>query len=334
MIVQIFLIIAVFLLSLVTTWVVMKIAIRRSIIDLPNERSSHTDPTPRGGGLAIAISWYLYLAVSYFLGIMELRLLLSLLPGCIIIIISLYDDVKGLPPYLRILVHFGAAALGLFFLGGLNHIDFGTNIVSLSWMLNIFILVGIVWLINLFNFLDGIDGYLGSEAVFIFGILAFLVSDFSALVFAICVLGFLFWNWPKAKIFCGDVGSTLIGYTLAIFAIYYQNTSRLSLLFPVMLSGLFWIDATVTLIRRIRNGEKLSRPHRKHAYQRLCHSGLSHQHVLLLGLGINCVLLVLSLIGIRNIQYLPLLFLAHILVVLLFIKYADKKKKFERFASI
>jgi UDP-N-acetylmuramyl pentapeptide phosphotransferase/UDP-N-acetylglucosamine-1-phosphate transferase len=319
----------VLLLSFSSTYIIRKIAIKRSIVDYPNERSSHTIPTPLPGGLAIVVVWYSYLVFGYYIGLVELKLFLALLPGIILVVVGLFDDLRGLSPYFRIIIHFITALSGLYFLGGLNQIDIGIYLLHTNWLVNILVLIGIVWWINIFNFLDGIDGYLGSEGLFIFISLSIFVSGFSTLVIAVCIFGFLLWNWPKATIFCGDVGSTLIGYTVAVFAIYYQNTNRLSLLIPIMLSGLFWMDATVTLIRRIFNHEKLMFPHKNNACQRLNQAGFNHQKILLIGWMINIVLFILSYVSFHKTRYLPYFFVIHIIIISIFIAYADRKKKFE-----
>jgi len=321
--------ILVFLSSFLCTAIVRKIAIRKSIIDYPNERSSHTIPTPLPGGLAIVVVWYAYLIFGYNVGLVNAKLFFALLPGILLVVIGFFDDLKGLSPYFRIVIHFIVAISAFFILGEINNIDLGVLVIHSNWLISILVVIGIVWWINIFNFLDGIDGYLGSEGLFIFLSFFVLVSDFSSVVMAVCILGFLIWNWPKAKIFCGDLGSTLIGYTVAVYAIYFQNTKSLSLLIPIMLCGLFWMDATVTLIRRIINREKLILPHKKNACQRLNQAGFSHKKILLMGWVINILLFILSFASFHNMKYLPYLFLAHTIVVYTFIRYADRKKKFE-----
>jgi UDP-N-acetylmuramyl pentapeptide phosphotransferase/UDP-N-acetylglucosamine-1-phosphate transferase len=321
--------IIVFLLSFLTTAIVRKIAIRKSIIDYPNERSSHSTPTPLPGGLAIVVVWYGYLFYGYKNGMIDEKVFLALLPGIFLVVVGFLDDLKGLSPFFRIVIHFIVAISGLMLLGGINHIDLGIYIIPSNLLVNILVLIGIVWWINIFNFLDGIDGYLGSEGLFVFLGLFVFVPDFSLLVMAVCILGFLIWNWPKAKIFCGDVGSTLIGYTVAVFAIYYQNANRLSILIPIILCGLFWMDATITLMRRMRNHERILLPHKKNACQRLNQAGFSHQKILLMGWAINILLFILALTSYHYIHNLPYLFVAHTLVVFGFIRYADRKKKFE-----
>jgi UDP-N-acetylmuramyl pentapeptide phosphotransferase/UDP-N-acetylglucosamine-1-phosphate transferase len=287
---DVFFLILFFVISFIGTHLVRKIVINKSIIDIPNSRSSHDVPTPRGGGLAIAVSWYLFLILWFALGRIQLRLFLALFSSIILVIVSFIDDVKDLPPRIRLFSQVISSILGLLALKGFYGIDIGFKYFEFPIWMNLFVLGGIIWMINLFNFMDGTDGYLGMEGVFIFTSLSIFNGDYMSLMFAIIILGFLLWNWPKAKIFCGDVGSTLIGYTFIIYAIYYQNTHQTSFLISLILSGLFWGDASITLFRRWKNKESLSIAHKKHAYQRLIQGGYSHKKVLFIGLFINSIL--------------------------------------------
>ena len=142
------------------------------------------------------------------------------------------------------------------------------------------------------------------------------------------VAGFLAWNWHKAKIFMGDVGSTLLGYTIAIFSIYYQNNG-VSLLIWVILFGLFWFDATLTLLRRSKNREKLSQAHRKHAYQRLVQSGMPHDRVVFFAMGINLVLVILGYSAFSHPAGVIGYFAVAVLVLYGAMKIVDQRKKFE-----
>ena len=183
----------------------------------------------------------------------------------------------------------------------------------------------IIWFINLYNFLDGINGYAGSEAVFLAlaGFVLFGGNHF--LVLGVAVLGFLYWNWNKAKIFMGDVGSTLLGYNIAIFTIYYANEEATNFWIWIILFGLFWFDATLTLVRRKRNKEKLSQAHKKHAYQRLTQSGWSHFKVTNYSIGINLILFAI-------VYFVSNIFIAFVFALILLIltmKFVDSKKAFE-----
>ena len=279
-----------FLFSFGLTWFIKEHAIKNELLAEINERSSHSIPTPHGGGIAIAITWFTGLSYLFFRGETDDRLYYALMAGVLIAVVSYLDDLYELKPRTRFLTQLFTALTGLYFLGGLHTLDFGLFTIENPLITNTVAAVGIIWFINLYNFLDGIDGYAGSEAVFL-GVAGFLLfGGEHFLVLAASVLGFLVWNWHRAKIFMGDVGSTLLGYTVAIFTIYSANRESSDLWVWIVLFGLFWFDATLTLWRRYRNKEKLSEAHKKHAYQRLTQSGWSHSKVVIASMMFNTVL--------------------------------------------
>lgn len=168
--------------------------------------------------------------------------------------------------------------------------------LNLFWLINVLAVIAIVWMINLYNFMDGIDGIAGTEAITISGAAAiFLWVQNSGLV-AVCllilaaVLGFLIWNWPPAKIFMGDVGSGFLGFVIAVLAIWSENSGAAPLLIWLLLLGVFIVDATVTLVKRMTRGEKLYEAHRSHVYQLAVQAGYSHKQVTLTILLINMML--------------------------------------------
>lgn len=317
-----------FMLSFLITYCIRYIALKKSLLALPNERSSHTIPTPHGGGIAIVLCWFTGLTYLFKCSMLDTSLFYALMVGGILSLVSYFDDLYELSPKIRLLTQAFVSILGLYALGGLSRIDFGFWVIENPLITNALALLGIIWFINLYNFLDGIDGYAGSEAIFlaIAGWLLFGGEHFLVLIAG--VAGFLVWNWHKAKIFMGDVGSTLLGYTIAIFALYYQNNG-VSIFVWLILFGLFWVDATLTLFRRYKKGEKLSQAHRKHAYQRLVQSGLSHGKVVLLAQGINFVLFILGYSASLNTPLLISSFFSALLIVYGVIKFVDKRKKFE-----
>jgi Fuc2NAc and GlcNAc transferase len=319
------------LLSFALTKIIQIIARKKKIIDIPNQRSSHDTPTPRGGGLAIACIWYLLISFLFVTYRIPNNLYFALLSGIVISIVSLIDDLKNVPPFIRIAAQFVSVSASLFFLGGLQTIDLGFVSCNIPLIFNLLVIIVWVWCINLFNFMDGIDGYLGTEAVFIFLSLFLFTGNRLVLYLVPIILGFLFLNWPKARIFSGDTGSTLIGFSLMVFAIYFQNSGTISIIVPLILTGLFWMDATVTLYRRLMNREKLIVAHNKHAYQRLVRAGFSHSKVLNIGILINLFLFATAYLSWHYVPDLILLGLfLQIILVLGFIKYADSKKKFKR----
>lgn len=318
-----------FVLSFLVTGLFRSYALRKSIIDIPNDRSSHTVSTPRGGGIAIAIAWFAGLAFFFIAKKIESQLFYALLSGLPLVMVGFADDIFTLSPRIRFIVQALCAFLGLFFLGGLESLGFGYKELNLTLLLTPLAFIAIIWAINLFNFLDGIDGYIGTEVVFIGLSVYFLSGDQIGLLLAVATLGFLFWNWEKAKIFMGDVGSTLLGYNVAIMTIYHQNNHISTIPVWLILTSVFWVDATITLLRRIRNREKLSLAHRKHAYQRIVQSGFSHQKTVLWALGINLIGFILAWLS-MNFRTWDWLFLFADLILLFFVvKYIDKVKAFE-----
>lgn len=272
------------------TYLIKEYAIKKSLVAHVNERSSHTAPTPHGGGVAIAIVWFGGLVYLYVNGQIEQNFFYALMFGVIISVVGYIDDLFELSAKIRIFIQGSVALGGLYALGGLHGVDFGFFSVENQIVVNIFALLLIVWFTNLYNFLDGIDGYAGSEAVFLVSAGFVLFGGNHFVVLAVAVLGFLFWNWQRAKIFMGDVGSTLLGYTVAIFTIYYANQNAINLWIWITLFALFWFDATIALLRRYINGDKLSLAHKKHSYQRLVQFGWSHSRVVLWSIVINIIL--------------------------------------------
>lgn len=315
----------VFILSFLLTYFIKNYAIKKSLVDIPNHRSSHSIPTPHGGGIAIAITWFIGISYLFYTNDIDSSLYSALMIGTVISIVSYFDDLFELSARVRLLTQTLVAIIGIYLLGGLEKIDLSFIVIENPILTNIFAFLTIIWFINLYNFLDGIDGYAGSEAIFL-GIAGFLIFGGNHfLVLVVSVLGFLVWNWHKAKIFMGDVGSTLLGYNIAVFTIYYANIESSNLWIWIILFGLFWFDATLTLLRRYKNGERLSQAHRKHAYQRLVQGGWAHDKVVLFSLFINALLFCL-------VYFISNIFIAFIIAIVLLygiVKFVDTKKNFE-----
>ncbi|TLP37768.1 MraY family glycosyltransferase [Arcobacter arenosus] len=316
------------LISFSLTYFIKEYAIKKSLVATVNERSSHTVPTPHGGGIALAITWFLGLLYLYFTDDIDLNLFYALLVGIVISLVSFLDDIYELSAKLRLIFQSLVSLGGLYFLGGFESLDFFVFSIENQIVTNIFAFFMIIWFINLYNFLDGINGYAGSEAIFLSlsGFILFNENHFIVLIVA--VLGFLYWNWNKAKIFMGDVGSTLLGYNIAVFTIYYSNQTSENFWIWIILFSLFWFDATVTLIRRKLNGEKLSQAHKKHAYQRLTQAGWSHYKVTNYSVVVNIILFCL-------VYFVSNIFIAFIFSIILLnfvMKYIDKKKSFIKYS--
>jgi Fuc2NAc and GlcNAc transferase len=313
------------LLSFALTYFIKEYAIKKSLVATVNERSSHSVPTPHGGGIAVSLTWFIGLIYLYINEQIEPTLFYALIIGAVIAVVGLVDDIIELKAIPRMIVFTLVGASGLYIIRGLETITFGLFDISNIVVTSIFAMLLILWYINLTNFIDGIDSYLSVKFIFlsVAGLLLFGGAHFAVL--GVSVLGFLYWNWHKAKIFMGDVGSTLLGYTIAIITIYYANIESSNLWIWVTLYGVFWFDATVTLVRRLLNGEKPSVPHKKHAYQRLTQAGWSHSRVTLSALGLNLVIFAL-------VYFIPNIAISFALsLALLYVAYrfVEVKKKFE-----
>ncbi|MES2838616.1 MAG: glycosyltransferase family 4 protein [Bacteroidota bacterium] len=318
----------IFISSFLITYLVRQFAIKKSIMDIPNERSSHTIATPRGGGLAIAITWFSGITFLFFTNDIDSNLYYALISGILISIISFIDDIYNLKSTPRIFVQAICAGLALYFVGGLQKLDLGFYVIENVYLLSAIAFIGIIWFINLFNFIDGIDGYTASETIFIAIALFLLTGQSLSLILAFSALGFLIWNWQKAKIFMGDIGSTLLGFTIIVIAIHYQNTNEISLINSLILTSVFWFDATYTLFKRFLNKEKLSQPHRKHFYQRIVQSGFSHQKTVLYAMFINVILFLLIYLTSKNSNIILFSLFINLLLLFIVSKLIDKRKPF------
>lgn len=255
------------------------------ILDHPNDRSLHSAPVSRTGGIAIC--------GSLFVGLMMLWLGfdIALLPrqvvyGVVIIaILAIFEDRLGLSPLIRLCVQLGAALL-LVSDGFLMHGELVPG-VNLPSELAVSVLIAVtmtLWLINLYNFMDGMDGFAGGMAVIGFGALAglgMLKGDMhfatAALIICTAVAGFLWFNFPPAKIFMGDTGSTTLGFLVAAFAIWASRAKIADLWLTLLIFSPFIMDASVTLLRRLVQGKPVWQAHRSHYYQRLVQIGWGHR---------------------------------------------------------
>ena len=297
---------AAFLLSYMGVAGVRRWAERRQLLDIPNERSSHVRPTPRGGGLVIVI---LSTAGIIFAWLRDptaspTALIAYLVGAWLIAGVSWLDDLRSLPNRVRFAAHsLGAVVvvLGVGYWGVVDLPLLGT--VSLGWLGLIITLLWIVGLTNAYNFMDGIDGIAGGQAV-VAGIgwaaLGYLINQpligLMGVLLAAASLGFLGHNWPPARIFMGDVGSAFLGFTFAALPVSAaQQNPRLAVA-GVLLVWPFVFDATFTFLRRLRNGENVFAAHRSHLYQRLVIAGYRHRTVTLLYIGLAAAGTILALL--------------------------------------
>jgi Fuc2NAc and GlcNAc transferase len=292
--------------SYALTGLVLRLATSRGWLDVPNARSSHQEPTPRGGGVAIVACGIFGLIAGWAAGWVTAPQAIGLGGGGLLVaVVGWLDDRFTRSPLHRLGVHFLAAVWAVYSLGGL-----GTEVVHgisvRGWVLNALAVLAIVWATNLYNFMDGIDGIAAGEGLSVgaFAGLLLLFKGENDLAFIAGLLaavsaGFLVWNWSPAHIFMGDVGSGFLGFAFGSLAIAAEKQSAGSLLYMLLLAGVFVFDATITLLRRALHRERIHAAHRRHAYQRIAQAGFSHSQVSAFALALNAVLggLVLLTVG-------------------------------------
>ena len=308
---------------------VRRYAVANDILDLPNARSMHTTAIPRGGGVAIVLPVLTAIAVAGAAGILDPATALGLgLGGALVALAGWVDDRGGLRPSTRLGVQLVAALILVASLGWPSVLHIGGWSADLGVGGIIVALLFTIWCTNLYNFMDGIDGFAGAEAVLVFGIggVLLLTTDVTglALVCAAVVgasLGFLRWNWSPAKLFMGDVGSGMLGFLVAGVALASEREGSAQAMSWVLLLGVFVFDATVTLVRRVANGERPSAPHRDHAYQRLVQGGWTHRGVSIGGGVLTLVLGALAAVGwTESARQLPALAAGVVLLSLVFLR--------------
>lgn len=287
--------------ALAATRLLIGLLQRRQILDRPNTRSSHVIPVPRGGGIALLTVVLLLWAMAAFIEptvwAFGQPLLFAASGAVLLAAVSWVDDLRGLGPLPRLLVQAGGVTLGLAALPGEQHVFQG---LLPFWLDRLGAGLAWIWFVNLYNFMDGIDGIAASETVCIgIGIAAIGLTGainpelgLLALVLAAAALGFLRWNWQPAKIFLGDVGSVPVGYLTGwlLLLIATQGAWSAALLLPLY----FLADATFTLMRRFLRGDRVWRPHREHLYQQAVRRGLPHARVVGAMLGCNAALVALA----------------------------------------
>jgi Fuc2NAc and GlcNAc transferase len=280
----------------------------RGILDVPSERSSHSAPTPRGGGLGIVIVTVLGALTAGAAGWISFPVVIALVGGgSAVAVVGWLDDAKGLSPTIRLATHFGAAVWALFWLGYFPSAQFGSTSPVAGVIAVIISLLALTWSISAYNFMDGIDALAGSEAVWvgaIGGVFALLTGHrdvaFIALLLSSASLGFLLWNLPPAKIFLGDVGSGFLGYSFAVLALFSERSGSLPAIAWLVLLGVFAFDSTVTLLRRLARREKWYVTHRESAYQRAAVHFGRHSPVTAIVIAVDVILAVLCWVGLTR----------------------------------
>lgn len=286
---------------------------RLRLLDHPNERSLHDRPMPRTGGLGILASLglgiLLELSVALLgIGAQPLETKTSIwVVGMMLLlsVVSLWNDWAELAPALRFVVH-ALAAAGVVLGAGLTIDTVGLPLIGvwrLGWLGVPFTIICLMWMTNLYNFMDGMDGFAGGMSVLGFGFLSYIAwstgqsfMTWLSLLTVGAAAGFLLYNWPPAKIFMGDVGSILLGFLAGALSVMGVHQKEFDLWVPVLIFSPFIVDATVTLLRRLLRGKRIWQAHREHYYQRLVLLGWSHrktvlvEYCLMLACGISAII--------------------------------------------
>ncbi len=280
-----------FLGSALFCFIYLRLALRWRILDHPDHRSSHQSPTPHGGGLPMMLALALGSGLSVAWGWQWPQVFCGGVGIALgLVLVGVLDDLYGLPVRLRFALY-TLSCLGLLLL------VFGPpgGWPLATWLLMPVFLLGALWLLNLYNFMDGIDGLAATQCILACSTAAFLagwrgadpVYGNACLMLAAVHAGFLIWNWAPARLFMGDAGSVPTGFLLALLALWGSAAAYLPVACWLILLAAFITDATGTLAHRARRGEKLTRPHREHAYQRLSRAFDGHRPVVVLLLAIH-----------------------------------------------
>jgi len=276
---------------------------RLAIVAVPNQRSSHTVPTPTLGGVPVVLATGLFLALQGAAGVPAAWGVLG--GGALLAVVGAWDDLRDVNAAIRLLCHIAAAVLTLALLG----LDWPLLLVALAGF-------GLVWLINLFNFMDGIDGIAGVQ-VLVYCVGAQLAGGgipgwLGSLdwVLAGATLGFLAFNWPPAKIFMGDAGSGFLGLLLGFLTLALAQEDFLPFVASLILLAGFWFDASYTLCVRILTGQRFAQAHRSHLYQKLA-ALKGHRWTTVAFMALGCAwLLPLAWLATREPEWFPAWLLA------------------------
>jgi Fuc2NAc and GlcNAc transferase len=334
------------ILAAVLTGLIRRYALAKRLLDMPNARSSHSIPTPRGGGLSIVIVFLLGIPVLSGMGVLASGAMWALLgAGGWVALVGFLDDHGHVPARWRLLGHFIGAAWRLYWLGGMPPLllsfpgGLEAYTVDLGWTGQILGVFYLVWLLNLYNFMDGIDGLASIEAVTVClgGTVLYLLGSetsgqwLALMLLAMTVIGFLFWNFPPARIFMGDAGSGFLGIVLGLFSIQAAWIAPQFFWSWLILLGVFIVDATWTLARRFLNGEKVYEAHRSHAYQQASRYFGSHKTVsMMIGVINVCWLTPLALwVGLARLNVSIGLALAYFPLILLAIHFQAGTRELE-----
>ena len=291
--------VACFIFSMTVTGFLQKYALKHSLIDVPNERSSHLIPTPRGGGLSIVIPVLLCIVVLFLTAQIDRNFALALGTGCFFVAsIGWIDDHQHIPANWRALLYGIAAVLAVYFLNESDDFQSVFHQLPFAIVSSFLIVIWIVWMTNLYNFMDGTDALAAIQTIctsLLVGLLFWLQGQYGlatvCFVIAASSCGFLFWNWPPAKIFMGDVGSCSLGFCFGVLVVIGEIQGSVPFTVFFILLSIFICDTTLTLLMRVFANEKWYQAHKSHAYQRLVQLGMSHKKLVLSVLLINVIIL-------------------------------------------
>lgn len=277
------------------------------ILDRPNDRSMHDRPVPRAGGVAVLVALSVCAAAVFLLH--PVRGLAGIAFGVVIVaMISFVDDYHTVSPLYRFIAHVVAAIIVVY--SGFFLEKFDIPVVSRDWphlLGATFSVLYIVWMINLYNFMDGMDGFAGGMAVIGFGFFSILgaVAGNEAflainLVVAAAAAGFLVFNFPPARIFMGDVGSSVLGMLAAVLSLWGARDGIFPFWVAILVFSPFIADASVTLVRRLLSGETVWKAHKSHYYQKLVQAGWGHRKTVLVEYAIMTSCGITALLSIRE----------------------------------
>ena len=263
-------------------WIAIAV-LRRSrlatkLADVPNERSLHATPVPRVGGIGLVLG-----AFAVAGGFADSAIAILVACAAALAILSAADDVRSLPISFRLPAHIAAATVAILAIAAPAGAREGLGIVEVALAI-----LAIVWMTNLYNFMDGSDGLAGGMTLIGFGALAIAAAAarqwplaFACAAIASASAGFLAWNFPPARVFLGDAGSVPLGFLAAALGLHGALIGTWSIAFPILVFSPFIADASVTLARRVVRGERFWRAHRTHYYQRLVLAGWSRRRLAL-----------------------------------------------------
>lgn len=318
---------AVFVGAAALTPLARRYALSRRLVDVPGHRSSHATPTPRGGGVAIVVAVLVTALVGGAASVLPWSLVWALVGGAgLVALLGFMDDHGHVPAGWRLVGHFAAGVWVILWMGGPARLPVLFGGMTPGLVAAGLALLYLVWLVNLTNFMDGIDGLAGVEVVTacLAGAVLYRLAGGDAastllpLAVAAASAGFLIWNWPPARIFMGDTGSGFLGLTLGILSLHAARVDPVLFWGWTILLGVFVVDATATLLRRLLRMERIYEAHRTHAYQHAARRWGSHGRVALTTAAINVLWLfpIAALVSTQAIPALPGLAVAYTPILL------------------